>query len=403
MIYLIGQLGVWLVLTALFAALAGWAYAAERAAPQQRAEERERQGLLRDISRFALGENDADTAGAERETDAMRRLIEVRDGRIVELESLLSAARSRADEAAGRVAEMQRAIPAPPADNDELDRLRALVAQHEQERAREVEVAVEPVAAVDDGENLQTWRMRYLEQRVKYLENKPTPPALEPVVEPPAMEWRAREAEARAAHLENELRALSTPAAEEAPPFAANAEIDMMLRWRMLYLERRVAHLQGASIELEPAPITESVAAPEPDPGADRWKWRARYLEARVRHLEQKPPQAASRPQQVVAPPVAEPPRVREKPSVLPAARNGAPDDFTLIEDVSVLQQTTLYSLGVFHFDQIADWTPANIAWVDNYLRLRGRIDDEEWVEQAGELAREGVGASRRIRQSETA
>jgi predicted flap endonuclease-1-like 5' DNA nuclease len=82
---------------------------------------------------------------------------------------------------------------------------------------------------------------------------------------------------------------------------------------------------------------------------------------------------------------------------MLPAPRNGAPDDFTLIEDVSVLQQTTLYSLGVFHFDQIAAWSAANVAWVDNYLRLRGRIDAEEWIEQADALAREGVGASRRM------
>jgi NADH-quinone oxidoreductase subunit E len=90
------------------------------------------------------------------------------------------------------------------------------------------------------------------------------------------------------------------------------------------------------------------------------------------------------------------------KPPVLGSARNGAPDDFTLIEGVSLQQQSTLYSLGVFHFDQIAAWTPDHVIWVDNYLRLRGRIADQEWLEQADELARDGPAAARRVSEDET-
>ena len=132
----------------------------------------------------------------------------------------------------------------------------------------------------------------------------------------------------------------------------------------------------------------------------------ARYLESRVRHLEQRPPivveaprqEALALPEEAPALPLA---RRGVKPPVLGAARNGAPDDFTLIEGVSLQQQSTLYSLGVFHFDQVAAWTPDHVAWVDNYLRLRGRIADEEWVEQADDLARDGLGASRRISEDE--
>jgi predicted flap endonuclease-1-like 5' DNA nuclease len=87
----------------------------------------------------------------------------------------------------------------------------------------------------------------------------------------------------------------------------------------------------------------------------------------------------------------------------LPGARGGAPDDLTLIDGVSPMQQTTLYSLGIFHFDQVAAWTPANVAWVDKYLRLRGRIVEEEWVEQADDLAREGVLVARRVLEDEDA
>jgi NADH-quinone oxidoreductase subunit E len=92
------------------------------------------------------------------------------------------------------------------------------------------------------------------------------------------------------------------------------------------------------------------------------------------------------------APPPA-PERARAKPPVLSSPRDGAPDDLTLIEGVSAMQQSTLYSIGVYHFDQIAAWTPENVAWVDHYLRLRGRIEQEEWVEQAAALTGELAGA----------
>jgi NADH-quinone oxidoreductase subunit E len=125
--------------------------------------------------------------------------------------------------------------------------------------------------------------------------------------------------------------------------------------------------------------------------------WRARYLEARVRHLEQRaaPAQIPIAHIETEAAPPA-PSVAARKPPVLAAARNGAPDDLTLIEGVSALQQTTLNGIGVFHFDQIAAWTPENVAWVEQYFRLRGRITEEEWVEQAADLAREGPAAARR-------
>jgi hypothetical protein len=124
MIYLIGQLGMWLLLTAGFAALAGWAFAAERAAPAARAVEREREGLLRDLSRLASGESDIDDVAIERESDAMRRLLEVRDGRITELEHALEQARARADEAASRIAELERSPALGVGENGELARMR---------------------------------------------------------------------------------------------------------------------------------------------------------------------------------------------------------------------------------------------------------------------------------------
>lgn len=409
MIYLIGHLAPWLFLVAAFMMLAGWAFKALLAAPAEEATRRERERLVRDLIRFT-GDGPIDR-DVDLDAAPTQRLLEIRDGRIAELERALEASRARTDELSSDLAERERGGELNDLDGQELARLRAA----EIERERTVDVEAEPVE--DENAVLHQWRLRYFEQRVKYLETL-TQPEAEPEVsmdaEPPVHEWAAREASARAAYLEDELRTLRAPpemaasdaATAEHEPFAANADVDMLLRWRLLYLERRVAHLQAAT----------PVAAPEPAPAAgpdpDRWKWRARYLEARVRHLEQRPVQrieappaqtpSREEPETIVraaAPPLSR----RAKPPVLPAARHGAPDDLTLIEGVSLLQQTTLYSLGVFHFDQIAAWTEENVGWVDQYLRLQGRIGEEEWLEQAHELAAHGPAAARRALESEGA
>jgi predicted flap endonuclease-1-like 5' DNA nuclease len=414
MIYLIGQLWVWLLLTAVSAAVAGWAFAAERAAPAQRALRRDRENLLSDLIRLT-GEDGGSPSGAvenERESDATRRLLAIRDGRIAELERALETARARTDDLSGELAELRRRGPGDDTEQaSELRRLRGLVADTESERARTIDVEAEADPNAEENAALQLWRLRYFEQRVRYLETQSRAQSVADLAAAdPLPDWRVRDAEARATYLEDALRATQAPAdpAEAAPgpavsPFAADAEVDVLLRWRLLYLERRVAHLQATASHAPVAPMPVLDAAPD----FDRWKWRARYLESRVRHLEQRPPVIAEAPRAVMAdaedaPPPAPPTRRGVKPPVLGSARNGAPDDFTLIEGVSLQQQSTLYSLGVFHFDQIAAWTPDHVAWVDNYLRLRGRIADQEWIDQADEIAREGPAAARRVSEDET-
>ena len=402
MMYLIGQLGAWLLVTAAFAALAGWGYAAIRAAPGENQRRRERERLLRDIIAFGEEAPSAGTsAEVERELDSLRRRADIDAARVAELERGLAAARSRAEDGIGRAAELERELGRDSAQ--EIARLSAELALLRGEEARTIEV--EPVSAPDEASVLQAWRLRYFEQRVRYLEGQPPQAAVSPDSPDPVWEWRARTAEARVAHLEDERRLALAGAADageqeplEAPPFAANAQTDMLLRWRMLYLEKRAAHLEA---ELGGARAEAQANAVDGE-AAERWKWRTRFLEARTRHLDGRlaansgqasspTPAAPASDDAAAAPSVA--PR---RPALLLAARGGAPDDFTLIDGVSAMQQNTLYSLGIYHFDQVAAWDAANVAWVDSYLRLRGRIVEEEWVEQAEELAREGVPVARR-------
>lgn len=67
----------------------------------------------------------------------------------------------------------------------------------------------------------------------------------------------------------------------------------------------------------------------------------------------------------------------------------GDDDDLELIKGVGPTLGALLHSLGVHRFDQIAAWTAAEIAEVDGHLgSFKGRIVRDQWVEQAGYLAR---------------
>jgi NADH-quinone oxidoreductase subunit E len=81
----------------------------------------------------------------------------------------------------------------------------------------------------------------------------------------------------------------------------------------------------------------------------------------------------------------------RRRPEGLSAPRGEGPDDLKLIKGVGPKLEELLHGLGYFHFDQIAGWTPEEVAWVDENLEgFRGRVTREGWVEQARELAEKG-------------
>jgi transcription termination factor NusA len=67
---------------------------------------------------------------------------------------------------------------------------------------------------------------------------------------------------------------------------------------------------------------------------------------------------------------------------------NGEADDLKKIAGVGPKLEEMLNSLGIYHFSQIAAFTPENIAWVDGYLNFKGRIERDDWINQAGTLMR---------------
>lgn len=75
------------------------------------------------------------------------------------------------------------------------------------------------------------------------------------------------------------------------------------------------------------------------------------------------------------------------EPALLTAAREGGADDLKRIKGVGPKLEQTLNDLGFYHFDQVAAWTAAEITWVDNRLKFKGRIIRDDWVSQAKLLA----------------
>lgn len=91
------------------------------------------------------------------------------------------------------------------------------------------------------------------------------------------------------------------------------------------------------------------------------------------------------------AKPAAEPASVEEKqPEILTAPRDGQADDLKRISGVGPKLEGVLNELGFYHFAQIAEWDRAAIAWVDSRLKFKGRIERDNWVDQAKTFAAEG-------------
>ena len=72
-------------------------------------------------------------------------------------------------------------------------------------------------------------------------------------------------------------------------------------------------------------------------------------------------------------------------------------DDLRMLSGVGPKIEGILHSIGVYKFEQIAGWSEAERAWVDGFLKFKGRIDRENWIGQAEALARGGVEEYARI------
>ncbi len=79
------------------------------------------------------------------------------------------------------------------------------------------------------------------------------------------------------------------------------------------------------------------------------------------------------------------------KPRGLDGPRQGSGDDLREIRGVGPKLADALNEIGVYHFDQIAGWTPEEVAWIDRNLEgFKGRATRDDWTGQARSLSTAG-------------
>ena len=145
-------------------------------------------------------------------------------------------------------------------------------------------------------------------------------------------------------------------------------------------------------VELATAP---PVSVPEPAPQPRRLPTPAARLAAAVSDDPDPIPAAVIAKSPPAEPlkraPNPKPAPADPRPPALTAPRGGRADNLKQIKGIGPKIEASLNALGVYHFDQIAAWTKANIDWVDGHLAFKGRIRRERWVEQAVELTKVGA------------
>jgi predicted flap endonuclease-1-like 5' DNA nuclease len=174
-------------------------------------------------------------------------------------------------------------------------------------------------------------------------------------------------AEADAAKLTAALPVAMAAAASGATPLAAAAPVAIA--------DRAPTPVSAVA----PAPLTAAGLKPQ------------ELATAPAASVETPPAAIKAEPPAPVAPtaPGAQPPTPSApvypgaKPPVLAAARDGAPDDLKLIKGIGPKNEKILHDLGVFHFSQIAAWTPEEAVWMGHYMAFPGRIEREHWIDQA--------------------
>jgi predicted flap endonuclease-1-like 5' DNA nuclease len=77
-----------------------------------------------------------------------------------------------------------------------------------------------------------------------------------------------------------------------------------------------------------------------------------------------------------------------DQPTGLDGPRAGTGDDLKKIKGVGPKLEKQLNSLGYWHFDQIANWSAADVAWMDENLKgFKGRVSRDNWVAQSKTLS----------------
>ena len=89
-------------------------------------------------------------------------------------------------------------------------------------------------------------------------------------------------------------------------------------------------------------------------------------------------------------PPTPSMPSTPAATAAAPQAASGGADDPKQITGVGPVLEGKLNALGITRYSQIAGWSEADIAAVEEKLDFKGRIARDDWIAQARDLASAG-------------
>lgn len=257
------------------------------------------------------------------------------------------------------------------------------------------------------------WQNKYLRARTSYFEEilarVSSVPA--PVTEP-ASDVETETSSFEIDTLQSEITVLKAELARTSHGDSANEQELARLRWRNRYLEGRLKYLEAAALDaandeddsLLPSdqPVTSTLvdfpvrpAPPVVEEPVTPSEAILRVIEANearpsfgaLPDLEDEEEESGfDLPDELTAD--AEDEIVEVRPTSLDGPLNGQRDELTRIGGVGPKIEGILNELGIFHFEQIAAWTPGEESWIDSYLRFQGRVKREAWIDQAKSLAR---------------
>lgn len=135
------------------------------------------------------------------------------------------------------------------------------------------------------------------------------------------------------------------------------------------------------------APVAETSPAPSKDAASVAFEQLKSDAVAAAAGASEPAPVSKTEPTTVAATALA--PEDFRRPAEM--EKPETPDDLKVISGIGPKLEQVLNGLGVWTFAQIAAWQPEEVAWVDDYLQFKGRIDRDAWISQASGLAKGGV------------
>ena len=74
------------------------------------------------------------------------------------------------------------------------------------------------------------------------------------------------------------------------------------------------------------------------------------------------------------------------KPELLTAPKEGKKDALTQIKGIGPKVEKQLNAVGIYHFEQIANWSEENIKWLEKNTTFAHRAKKDLWIDQAKAL-----------------